>query len=119
MDVESAAEARTLIAALGDTASFYKVGLELYTSAGMDFVRELKAQGYSIVAVEVAEGARAYQEFEFPVRTCLVLGNEGKGVYPNVLRQCDAAVFIPMAGKGRSVNVAVAAAIVAFRAVLG
>ena len=45
LDVESAAEARTLIAALGDTASFYKVGLELYTSAGMDFVRELKAQG--------------------------------------------------------------------------
>lgn len=45
LDVESAAEARTLIAALGDTATFYKVGLELYTSAGMDFVRELKAQG--------------------------------------------------------------------------
>jgi len=45
LDVESAADARTLVAALGDTASFYKVGLELYTSAGMDFVRELKAQG--------------------------------------------------------------------------
>ena len=45
LDVGSAAEARTLIAALGDAAAFYKVGLELYTSAGMDFVRELKAQG--------------------------------------------------------------------------
>jgi orotidine-5'-phosphate decarboxylase len=48
LDVESAAEARTLIAALGDSASFYKVGLELYTSAGMDLVRELKVQGHRV-----------------------------------------------------------------------
>jgi len=48
LDVESATEARTLIAALGDSASFYKVGLEVYTSAGMDFVRELKAQGHRV-----------------------------------------------------------------------
>ena len=45
LDLESAAEARALITALGESASFYKVGLELYTAAGMEFVRELKAQG--------------------------------------------------------------------------
>jgi orotidine-5'-phosphate decarboxylase len=45
LDVESAVEARALVAALGDSANFYKVGLELYTSAGMDFVRELKSEG--------------------------------------------------------------------------
>jgi orotidine-5'-phosphate decarboxylase len=45
LDVASAAEARGLVSALGDTADFYKVGLELYAAAGMDFVRELKGQG--------------------------------------------------------------------------
>jgi orotidine-5'-phosphate decarboxylase len=45
LDVETPGQARALVAALGDAASFYKVGLELYTSAGMDFVRELKAEG--------------------------------------------------------------------------
>jgi orotidine-5'-phosphate decarboxylase len=45
LDVPSAAEARWLVSALGDTADFYKVGLELYAAAGMDFVRELKGQG--------------------------------------------------------------------------
>jgi orotidine-5'-phosphate decarboxylase len=45
LDVASAAEARRLVTALGDTADFYKVGLELYAAAGMDFVRELKGQG--------------------------------------------------------------------------
>lgn len=45
LDLETAAEARVLVAALDGAASFYKVGLELYTVAGMDFVRELKSQG--------------------------------------------------------------------------
>jgi orotidine-5'-phosphate decarboxylase len=48
LDLESGAEARALLAALGDSASFFKVGLELYTSTGVDFVRELKAQGHSV-----------------------------------------------------------------------
>src|ERR1700730_5765789 len=45
LDVETAAEARVLVNTLGDAADFYKVGLELFTAAGMDFVRELKSQG--------------------------------------------------------------------------
>ncbi|MEQ1883960.1 MAG: orotidine-5'-phosphate decarboxylase [Bryobacteraceae bacterium] len=48
LDVESAAEARELVARLGTSASFYKVGLELYTAAGMDLVRELKSQGHRV-----------------------------------------------------------------------
>ena len=48
LDLESGAEARTLIAGLGDSASFYKVGLELYTSTGVDFVRELKTEGHRV-----------------------------------------------------------------------
>jgi orotidine-5'-phosphate decarboxylase len=48
LDLESSADARALLAALGDSASFFKVGLELYTSTGVDFVRELKAQGHRV-----------------------------------------------------------------------
>src|SRR5579862_5383476 len=48
LDLESSAEARTLLAALGDSAAFYKVGLELYTATGVDFVRELKLQGHRV-----------------------------------------------------------------------
>ena len=45
LDVESADEARALVYQLGPAAGFYKVGLELYTAAGMDFVRELIGLG--------------------------------------------------------------------------
>src|SRR5215475_5516314 len=48
LDVETAAEARLIVKALGDAAEFYKVGLELYASAGMEFVRELKQQGHRV-----------------------------------------------------------------------
>ncbi len=84
----------------------------------MDACLQLKEEGYALVAVEVAEGASHYMDFDYPPKCCLILGNEGAGVYGKVMKLCDAAVFIPMAGKGRSLNVHVAAAIVAFEASL-
>ena len=45
LDVASADEARGIVGALAESARFYKVGLELYAAAGMDFVRELKSEG--------------------------------------------------------------------------
>jgi orotidine-5'-phosphate decarboxylase len=48
LDVESAAEARALVARLGGRIRFYKVGMELYAAAGMEFVRELLAGGNDV-----------------------------------------------------------------------
>lgn len=48
LDVPSADEASALVEKLGDSASFYKVGMELYASAGMGFVKELLSGGKKI-----------------------------------------------------------------------
>jgi orotidine-5'-phosphate decarboxylase len=48
LDVESAEQARKIVRALGDSAGFYKVGMELYAAAGMDFVRELMSEGKQV-----------------------------------------------------------------------
>jgi orotidine-5'-phosphate decarboxylase len=48
LDVENAAQARELVAKLGGSVSFYKVGMELYAAAGMEFVRELTGQGKEV-----------------------------------------------------------------------
>lgn len=48
LDVETADQARQLIAKLGDSANFYKVGMELYAAAGMSFVRELIGTGKQV-----------------------------------------------------------------------
>jgi orotidine-5'-phosphate decarboxylase len=45
LDFDSADEARALVKSLGQDATFYKVGMELYAAAGPDYVRELVDQG--------------------------------------------------------------------------
>ncbi|MFO1103936.1 MAG: orotidine-5'-phosphate decarboxylase [Methylocystis sp.] len=46
LDVESVAKARALVAALGETVSFFKIGMELaYAPGGFDFALQLKASG--------------------------------------------------------------------------
>jgi orotidine-5'-phosphate decarboxylase len=45
LDFDSAAEADRLVLNLGSGAGFYKVGMELYAAAGMDYVRSLVDRG--------------------------------------------------------------------------
>ncbi|MBB3892781.1 orotidine-5'-phosphate decarboxylase [Phenylobacterium haematophilum] len=49
LDVPTVAEARALVEQLGESVSFYKVGLELFaTGGGMTLAQELKAQGKQV-----------------------------------------------------------------------
>src|SRR4051812_26590366 len=48
LDVDTAGEARRIVDAVGGATNFYKVGMELYAAAGMDFVRELKDKGCQV-----------------------------------------------------------------------
>lgn len=49
LDVPTGADARRLVEALGDSVSFYKVGLELFaTGEGMALARELKGLGKQV-----------------------------------------------------------------------
>jgi tRNA (guanosine-2'-O-)-methyltransferase len=80
---------------------------------------ELRSAGYHRVALETAQGAQCYLDYPYPERVALVLGNETDGLYPATLGRCDGAVYIPMYGKGPSLNVHVAAALVAYQALIG
>jgi orotidine-5'-phosphate decarboxylase len=48
LDVDSAEEARSLVAKLGSHVNFYKVGLELYAAAGVELVHELVREGKDV-----------------------------------------------------------------------
>jgi orotidine-5'-phosphate decarboxylase len=48
LDVESAAEARSIVSELGGEVGAFKVGLQLFTCAGPNFVRELTEAGTRI-----------------------------------------------------------------------
>lgn len=56
-------------------------------------------------------------EADFTVPTCLVIGNEEKGLRPRVEEHCDMLVTIPMQGKLDSLNASVATGVILFEIV--
>ncbi len=60
------------------------------------------------------KGDLNYDAVDWPGKTVIVMGAEGKGLHDLVKRNCDALVRIPMAGKIASLNVSVATGIVLF-----
>ncbi len=77
-------------------------------------IAELKDAGYRIFALELVDSARPYYQVEWPSRTCLVVGHEDHGVTRATLALCDETVFVPMWGRGLSLNLHVTLAIVLF-----
>lgn len=79
-----------------------------------DAVRQLREQGYRVLAVEQCEGSTLLQDFQRKPdeRIAVVLGNEVKGVQQQVVDMCDGCLEIPQFGTKHSLNVSVTAGIV-------
>jgi 23S rRNA (guanosine2251-2'-O)-methyltransferase len=61
-----------------------------------------------------ARGEKSLYEMQFDMNVGLVIGSEGKGIRPLILKKCDHIISIPMKGKTSSLNAAVAGAIILF-----
>lgn len=74
---------------------------------------ELRAQGYTVAALALSDGAVSLDEFavDAPQRVALVLGAEGDGLSARALAAADVVVRIPMVGGVDSLNVAAASAV--------
>ena len=74
-------------------------------------LKKLKKEKIQIVALEKTDGAEDLKNFRPDFPLALILGNEVEGISKNILKKCDAVVYIPMRGKKESLNVSVAAGI--------
>jgi tRNA G18 (ribose-2'-O)-methylase SpoU len=74
-------------------------------------LRELRQQGYKIVALEQTTNSKSLYDFQFDRRTVLVAGNERSGLTEEELKYVDQAVEIPVYGLPYSHNVSTATAI--------
>lgn len=74
-------------------------------------IEQCKADGYWTVGLEVGPAAANLFTADIPSPTVLIVGSEGKGTSPLVLRQADVQVAIPMRGRIASLNAAVAGSI--------
>lgn len=73
-------------------------------------IDDLKAKGFWIMAADM-DGAPYYKN-DFKGKLAIIIGNEGKGISPNVKKQCDYSVSIPLYGDIDSFNASAAAAII-------
>ena len=84
------------------------------TKHAADAIETYKTQGYAGYALEVTSGAVPYHTAEYSEKMCLIVGNEYRGVSRRTLEACDAAIYLPMYGKVRSLNVHVALAVATY-----
>lgn len=81
-----------------------------------DLLRDLKKQGYLIVALEQDKRSVSYLKFRpTKPKVALVVGNEVRGVSKQLRDISDVIIEIPMKGQRKSLNVSVAFGIAAYR----
>ncbi len=92
-----------------------------YFEETQEAVRELKAKGYKLLALEQAEQSLSLADFkaEQDKKYALILGNEVHGVQQSVIDLCDACLEIPQFGTKHSLNVSVASGIAIWQMVQG
>ena len=109
------------ICAVPPTAEIHKSALGAEDSVPWEhrddtaaLVRELQAQGYTVLSVEQTEKAVELQTFEpaAGARYALVFGNEVDGVQQEVVDASDGALVIPQYGTKHSLNVSVSIGVV-------
>jgi len=77
-------------------------------------LKKLKKQGYWIVGTDVRQ-ASDYRSLKYDMPVVLVIGAEGTGVRPLVLKECDFKVKLPMEGTVGSLNASVACGILLYQ----
>ena len=73
-------------------------------------IEKLKKEGYWIMGTDM-QGDN-YCELKYDMPTCLIIGNEGKGMSKIVKNNCDYLVSIPMEGQIDSLNASVSCGII-------
>ena len=81
-------------------------------------VNLLKENGFWVVGtvMEKEKNSIAYYDYDFTVKTAVIVGSEHKGISPLLKKNADQLVFIPHSPNVESLNVSSAAAVILFEA---
>ncbi len=77
-------------------------------------LRNLKKEGFWIIGVENSIKAMQWHQLDYKRKVVLVMGSEGKGIRPVIMKACDEFITISMRGKINSLNVSSAVSAVLF-----
>ena len=102
---------KTVHASMG---SFFHI--DISENVSLTDLTDMKKCGYTILAGALGENTCDYRETVYGKKTVIVVGNEANGVSAETLEICDKSVKIPIFGQAESLNVAVAAALMLYKA---
>lgn len=89
-----------------------------FEESSLTVIEQLKKEGFIIIATEIADKSIELSQLsKYTSNTdkiCFLFGSEVFGVVKRTLEACDGAVYIPMYGKGASLNVATTVGIVLY-----
>lgn len=82
-------------------------------------ISNIKSQipNIKIIAIEQSKKSIPYDQFDYKLPVCLIVGNETTGVSKEVLDMADAIVELPMFGVNISLNVMVSLGIVLYEVI--
>jgi 23S rRNA (guanosine2251-2'-O)-methyltransferase len=90
----------------------------MYSENTGKVLKQLKQKGFLIVAIELTDESFPLAELPKQIaehnKVCFVAGNEVYGVVKDTLSKCDKSVFVPMYGRGASLNVGVSVGVVLY-----
>lgn len=87
--------------------------VNLYRHKGtQECIDSLRANGYQIVATTPHNDSQYLQAFDVSKKSAFFFGQEKYGLSPEVLKQADSYLKIPMHGFTESLNISVSAAII-------
>lgn len=75
-------------------------------------IKKLKNKGFWVYGADM--NGKDYRKINYPDKTILIIGNEGKGLSRIVKEETDEIISIPMYGKVNSLNASVAAGVLAY-----
>lgn len=74
-------------------------------------LKEFQDNGYEAITADVGENSKSLYDFKFPRKSLVIMGSEGEGVQPLLIKNAEHSVYIPMKGIIDSLNVSQATAV--------
>lgn len=109
--VSDEATFRTRAATAVGTERYVEIEVHATPAAAAEHLR-----GTQLVAAHLDDRAVDFRAVDYTRPTCIILGQEGPGVRPELLELADATIAVPMVGAVASLNVSVAAAVILYEA---
>ncbi|MBD2780227.1 tRNA (guanosine(18)-2'-O)-methyltransferase TrmH [Xenorhabdus szentirmaii] len=79
-------------------------------------VQQFKSNGMQVLATHLSDKAIDFRQIDYTKPTCIIMGQEKKGISKQAIALADQDIIIPMAGMVQSLNVSVASALILYEA---